>query len=88
MAFRSARHVVTLFTKAGQCSLCDEAKHALLRLRKQVDFELKEVDILERENAEFRRLYQYDIPVIHVNGKPAQKHRVVEEKLYRLLTQS
>ncbi|TPX36002.1 hypothetical protein SmJEL517_g01794 [Synchytrium microbalum] len=80
----STRRIVTLFTKAGQCSLCDDAKEALQRVQKRVVFQVKEVDILQ--NPSWKRLYQYDIPVIHVDDKLVQKHRVDEEKLYKILT--
>lgn len=39
-------------------------------------------------NEEWRRLYQYDIPVFHLNGKYLMKHRVDREKLRIALQQS
>ena len=38
-------------------------------------------------NEEWRRLYQYDIPVFHLNGRYLMKHRVDREKLQLALQQ-
>lgn len=64
---------VELFTRA-ECSLCEVAKAVLDDVRGRIDFELVQVDITGDPEA-FAR-YQWDIPVIHVDGHRAFKHRV------------
>jgi glutaredoxin len=64
---------VSLYGK-DDCHLCDEAKAVLDAARRQVPFDLEVVDITH-DPALFDR-YRYDIPVIHVNGRKAFKHRL------------
>jgi len=60
--------VVTLFGREG-CHLCDQAREALLRMRRDgLDFALEEVDI-EGDPELHRRLLER-IPVIEVGGEP------------------
>ncbi|GAA5849694.1 hypothetical protein JCM9279_001981 [Rhodotorula babjevae] len=68
---------LTLFTKeGGSCSLCDVAKHDLELVNKLAPFRLHLYDIsrqpgtdhLEYERTAWRRLYQYDIPVLHYSA--------------------
>ena len=37
------------------------------------------------ENREWRELYQFDIPVVHLNGSFLMKHRIDENKLKKIL---
>ena len=72
--------LVTLFTKR-YCGLCEEAKHVLSTIQKEVAstellFTLKEVDIDEPDQTQWLRKYMYDIPVIHVNDEPVMKHGI------------
>jgi glutaredoxin len=77
---------VQLYTKPG-CTLCDKAKDVLASVRTRVPFELEEVDI-RTDPALFER-YKFDIPVIHIGGHKAFKHRVdpvlLEQRLRREL---
>ncbi|RDD36561.1 Glutaredoxin-like protein C5orf63-like protein [Trichoplax sp. H2] len=57
---------ITLFTKKD-CPLCEEAKEVILQYRNKIDYE--EVDILCPGNKEWFDLYQFEIPVLHINGK-------------------
>nr|XP_054756321.1 glutaredoxin-like protein C5orf63 homolog [Lytechinus pictus] len=74
--------VLTLYTKE-QCSLCDDAKEVLQKFSNK--FVLKEVDITAPGNEEWKRLYQYDIPVFHFNGKYLMRHRVDEDLFHKKL---
>ncbi len=74
--------LVEIYSKAD-CSLCDEAKAVLLRVKKRVPFELREIDI-ESDPALFER-YRYDIPVVFVDGHKAFKHRLDEKALLERL---
>ena len=65
------------------CCLCDEAKAILVKVRREVPFDLCEVDI---ESApELYATYKERIPLVFVNGRPAFKFRVEEEDLRRRL---
>jgi|GEM_PF-185901 len=63
------------------CSLCDEAKAMLRRLRKELHFELGEVDISLDPAMEAR--YRTEVPVVFVNGRKALKLRFTEEQARR-----
>ena len=76
------QHEVTLYTRAG-CGLCEHAKDAIARARREVAFAYREVDIDSEP-----RLYEahrYDIPVVEVDGHRAFKHRVAAEALVERL---
>ncbi|WVR07151.1 hypothetical protein IAU60_004192 [Kwoniella sp. DSM 27419] len=79
---------LTLFTGGKECSLCEVAKHELGVLRRTTPFELDLWDIRDppanvdaKEAKKWRRLYQYDIPVLHLGDKRIQKHRIDKSKL-------
>ncbi|KAJ2650693.1 hypothetical protein IWW40_002201 [Coemansia sp. RSA 1250] len=69
------RLVLTMFTHS-RCQLCVNAKEALEQVRKQVPFEMTEVDIKQRGNEKWFEEYKYDVPVIHANGEFLLWHRV------------
>jgi glutaredoxin len=73
---------VTLYTRAG-CCLCEEAKRVLESARRRVRFELEEVDI--DSDADLRRIYNEEVPVIAINGAKAFKYRVTEPELLKKL---
>ena len=64
---------VIIYSRPG-CHLCDEAKHAIQQAGCSDRFTLAEVNI-ESDN-ELLRKYQYDIPVIAINGVETFIHRV------------
>jgi glutaredoxin len=74
---------VVLYGKPGECSLCEEAREVLERVKARAPFELLEVDI--REDPEVFARFKYDIPVVFVEGREAFRHRVDERALLRLL---
>ncbi len=61
------------------CSLCEKAKQIILQVQKRIPFELTEVNI-EEDRTLFEK-FQYDIPVIFIDGRKAFKHRLGEEEL-------
>ena len=69
---------VTLYTKAG-CCLCDEAKQEIDRARRKTEFELEIIDI--ESDPRLHSQYQYDIPVIAINGERAFRYHVKAEDL-------
>jgi glutaredoxin len=73
---------VTLYTRRG-CCLCEEAKRVLESARQRARFELEEVDI--DGDADLRRTYNDEVPVIAINGNKAFKYRVTEQELLKKL---
>jgi glutaredoxin len=76
---------VDLYTKRG-CCLCDEAKAVLAAVRRDVPFELREVDI--ESTPELLATYGERIPFVTIDGRPAFKFRVDEAALRRRLARS
>ena len=70
---------VTLYTRKN-CSLCDKAKASIRAAASlhRLSVDLREVDI--DTDPELRARYKNDIPVIHVNGVEAFRHRVTPEE--------
>ncbi|ORY90708.1 hypothetical protein BCR35DRAFT_261370, partial [Leucosporidium creatinivorum] len=66
---------LTLFTGGSECSLCDVAKADLAAVQKRAPFQLSLYNIRRKEGDDpeyydrqaWRRLYQYDIPVLHLS---------------------
>ncbi len=73
---------VTLYTRQG-CCLCDDAKQVLAEARRRAAFEYQEVDI--DRDAELRRKYNDEVPVIAIDGAKAFKYRVDLKDLLRRL---
>jgi len=73
---------VTLYTRPG-CHLCDEARAALERVRRQAPFTLDEIDI-ETDDA-LHRAYLERIPVIDLDGEHLFDYFVDEAALTALL---
>ncbi len=65
------------------CSLCDEVKATLLKVGREIPFDLHEIDI--ESTPELYETYKERIPLIFVNGRPAFKFRVDEAALRRRL---
>lgn len=57
-----------------RCHLCDEAKTAIENAGISDHFTLEEINI--ESDPDLRRKYQYDIPVITIDGVECFKHRV------------
>jgi hypothetical protein len=99
---------LTLFTGGPACTLCTTAKAALLETQKRTPFHLSLYDIRKVPNEDYdrasdrtawRRLYQYDIPVLHRasldtfeslsgregTGGRVMKHRIDQGKLEALI---
>jgi glutaredoxin len=71
---------LTLFSRSN-CSLCEVAKATLSKLRERRPFDYQEVDISAKGQEQWKKLYQYDIPVLHVERitHPYAKPNVVSE---------
>ena len=64
---------VIIYSRPG-CHLCDEAKSAIQHAGCSDRFTLKEVNI--ESDKELLRKYQYDIPVVIIDGVEVFRHRV------------
>ncbi|GAA5994774.1 hypothetical protein JCM5350_007990 [Sporobolomyces pararoseus] len=99
---------LTLFTGGPECSLCEVAKQDLRKVQQIAPFELNYYNIrkipgedpdLAYDRTTWRRLYQYDIPVLHLSsddsfdslagrvgkGGRVMKHRIDKSKLEQLV---
>ncbi|KAI9639685.1 uncharacterized protein MKK02DRAFT_40006 [Dioszegia hungarica] len=85
---------LTLYTGGKECSLCEVAKLELAKVRQVRPFDLElfnirspPADVDAKEAKRWRRLYQYDIPVLHLEGARVQKHRINAPALIAALDQ-
>ena len=67
--------VVEVFSKKG-CCLCNEARDVIGRVKCELPFYLKEVDISANDDL-FRR-YNDHVPTVYINGKKSFKFKVDE----------
>jgi glutathione S-transferase len=74
---------VTLYGRAG-CHLCDEARVALERVRRELPFDLVERDISAEEA--LHRAYFDRIPVIALDGRELCEYVLDEDLLRRELS--
>jgi glutaredoxin len=77
----SKPHVI-VYSRPG-CHLCDEAKAAILSAGCSDRFTFEEVNIESDE--ELLRKYQYDIPVIAIDGVETFIHRVDPRDFIRVI---
>lgn len=73
---------VEIYSKSD-CCLCDDAKAILARVRADIPFELREIDI--ESDPELLRKYGQQIPVVFIGGFKAFKFHVDETELRRKL---
>ncbi|HLH16196.1 MAG TPA: glutaredoxin family protein [Bryobacteraceae bacterium] len=73
---------VTLYTRAG-CHLCEQAKRVLAEARGRAAFDYEEFDI--DADAELRRLYNDEVPVIAIDGHKAFQYGVDMSELLKRL---
>lgn len=65
------------------CCLCDDVKAVLLKVRPDIPFDLREIDI--ESTPDLYATYAERIPLVLVNGRIAFKFRVDEAALRRRL---
>ena len=65
------------------CCLCDQVKEQLKKLQELHEFVWREINILG-DPADFER-FQYEIPVIFIDGRKAFKYHLDESRFVRLL---
>ena len=75
---------VTLYTKPG-CHLCESVEQVVARVaaRRQIDVETRNI---ESDPADFQR-FQFDIPVVFVDGREVARHRLTVREFEAALDQ-
>ena len=73
---------VTFYTKPN-CPLCDKALEQIELARREMAFDLVEVNILS--DPEIYQRYKNDIPVLQINGVEAFRHRLTQADLLQKL---
>jgi len=73
---------VVLYTRKG-CHLCEVVKESLIKLHRHGGFKWREIDV--DSDAETRRLYNDEVPVVFINGRKAFKYRMNEQEFLRKL---
>ena len=74
---------VVLYQSEG-CHLCESAHRVLLRVRRDVPFELEEIDIAD--DPELEQRYRERIPVVLIDGEEAFTYFVHPGALRRRLS--
>lgn len=74
--------ILEIYSK-DNCQLCDELKEVVKKVNQKINFQIKEIDITK--DPEIFEKYKYDIPVVHINGVIAFKHRITEAELIKKL---
>jgi len=75
---------LTFFTRDG-CHLCDEALAVLERVQTGRPFRLEIVDLDREASPEKRALYDWEVPVVELEGRKIMKYRIDVARLARLL---
>jgi glutaredoxin len=73
---------VILYYRRG-CHLCEVIRESLVKLARQAQFEWHEVDV--ESNAELRRQFTDEVPVVFINGRKAFKYRMDEKEFLKKL---
>jgi glutaredoxin len=68
---------VIIYSRPG-CHLCDDAKQAIEGAGCQNEYTLEEINI--ESDPDLVNCYQYDIPVVTINGFEAFRHRLTAEE--------
>ena len=73
---------VILYSRKG-CHLCEIVKESLAKLERRGQFTWREIDV--DSDAEIRRLYTDEVPVVFINGRKAFKYHMNEQDFLRKL---
>ncbi len=69
--------LIEVYAREG-CCLCKEAMGVIGKVRNDIPFQFKEIDIASSE--ELLRMYNDNVPTVFINGKKAFKYRVDEDE--------
>ena len=73
---KSAKAHVVIYSRPG-CHLCDEAKQTIEAAGCEDEYTLEEINIESDPN--LLRRYQYDIPVLTIDGVETFRHRLTAD---------
>lgn len=73
---------LTLFTRA-QCGLCDTAKLTLSKFQQRRTVRYTEVDIMVPENKKWKDVYEFDVPVLHVQSASSEEQSKLRKLFHR-----
>ncbi len=76
---------ITFYTRED-CHLCHDALEAVARVRGAHPFELAVVDLDREAPADKRAAYDWEVPVLELDGRKIMKLRVDEARLARLVS--
>lgn len=74
---------VVVYSRKG-CHLCEIVKESLVKLHRRGGFSWREIDV--DSDAEIRRRYTDEVPVVFINGRKAFKYRMDEQEFLRKLS--
>ena len=74
---------VVVYSRKG-CHLCEIVKESLDKLHKRGGFTWREVDV--DSDAEIRRRYTDEVPVVFINGHKEFKYHMDEQEFLRKLS--
>jgi len=74
---------VIVYSRKG-CHLCEVVKESLGKLARRGGFTWKEVDV--DTDAELRRQFTDEVPVVFIDGRKAFKYRMDEQEFLRKLS--
>ncbi len=75
---------VTFYTRVD-CHLCHDALAVVEGVRAEEPFELVVIDLDREAPPEKRAAYDWEVPVVELEGRKIAKYRVDAERLLRLL---
>jgi glutaredoxin len=75
-------HSVVVYSRKG-CHLCEVVKESLSKLSRRGGFIWREVDV--DGDAELRRQYNDEVPVVFIDGRKAFKYHMNEQEFLRKL---
>jgi glutaredoxin len=73
---------VVVYSRKG-CHLCELVKESLVKLSRRGGFTWHEIDV--DSDAELRRQYNDEVPVVLIDGRKAFKYRMDEQEFLRKL---
>ena len=73
---------VVVYSRKG-CHLCEVVKESLSKLSRRGSFTWQEIDV--DTDAELRREYNDQVPVVFIDGRKAFKYRMDEQEFLRRL---
>ncbi|HUA16697.1 MAG TPA: glutaredoxin family protein [Verrucomicrobiae bacterium] len=74
---------VVLYSRKG-CHLCEVVKESLTKLSRRGGFIWREIDV--DSDADLRRQFNDEVPVVFINGRKAFKYHMDEHEFLRKLT--